>query len=573
MLLKKIKVENFRSLSKIEFEIGNYIVIFGKNNEGKSNVLKAVKRFWDILAILARSERRYSKKSGYKLRGSYFKSNTNKEDPNFEDDIPIEIMKLKRTKKTIEINITFELEDNEVEELNSLLTSTSKATNYLQVNITYNRELECNVSVKLKENGRSLSILKNVFIILRYLLDHFSIDYIPSIRTEEESLKIIESIISQKLRQLEESPQFTEALDKINELQAGLLTEISKTIEPDLQKYLNRVNSVEIVPLRQKLLRFIRNNNDIKIDDGKKTSLKDKGDGIKSLVALSLLQTSNRDNSLLMIDEPEVHLHSGAIKELERKIKDESNNQQVLIASHHQIFVDRNIYSNNLILSSGNLEKKVNIRKIREELGVGLGENLLNAEIIILVEGETDQTILNHYINLKDPYISRMIRDNKIVIDVLKGTKNLEAKMLFYKSGLCKVICLLDNDEAANGIVESVLNKNILDSQFLYQIPLIEQNSSEIEDLLNQDFAFSEVDNFFGVQNSIDRVGMGSKDKFTDKVVVILDSFGKKMEKKDKSKFKLHLSERILNFNDCSFISEKGKLFLNPVIQKLHDFV
>lgn len=45
------------------------------------------------------------------------------------------------------------------------------------------------------------------------------------------------------------------------------------------------------------------------------------------------------------------------------------------------------------------------------------------------------------------------------------------------------------------------------------------------------------------------------------------------MEKKDKSKFKLHLSERILNFNDCSFISEKGKLFLNPVIQKLHDFV
>ena len=108
---------------------------------------------------------------------------------------------------------------------------------------------------------------------------------------------------------------------------------------------------------------------DIYIDDGRLTSIKNKGDGIKSLIALSILQTSETNNRLLMIDEPEAHLHSGAIRELKNKIKNDTLNHQTLICSHHQIFVDRNKLTNNKILNNGEIQDNIDIRYIRSELG------------------------------------------------------------------------------------------------------------------------------------------------------------------------------------------------------------
>jgi predicted ATP-dependent endonuclease of OLD family len=569
MLLKKIRIENFRSLKNIEFDMSNYIVVFGKNNEGKSNILKAIKRFWDILPSLVQNEKRYTKSDGIKLREYYFRENYKNKKMNIEKDIPIEILELKNTKKNTNLTLTFELDEIELQRLNELLTSTSRATNYLEVTICYNRDLDCKVFVKLKETGRSLSVLKNIFITLSFLLDNFSVDYIPSIRTEEHSVDIIENIISQKHKVLEESEEFIEALNKINELQTNLLADLSKTIEPDLKKYISSIKSVEIISLRQNLIRFIRSNNDIIIDDGKKTSLIDKGDGIKSLVALSLLQSNDGKNRILMIDEPESHLHSGAIKELESKIKNESKQQQILISTHHQIFVNRNNYSNNLVLSSGSLKKNTDIRMIRKELGVGLGENLFNAELVVLVEGETDKVFLQKYIELKDQILATLIRENRLVIDVLRGTKNLESKLLFYKSGLCRNICILDNDGASNTVLKTVEKENLLDKRHIYIVPLYEKDSAELEDLYDEQFIFTSVDKFFGLTNSISRKGMKHKDKFTDKLNGILGTFGKKFQKKEEEDFKWYLINQATEYTNLDFISKEGQLFFDPIIERI----
>ena len=569
MLLKKIRIENFRSLKNIEFDMSNYIVVFGKNNEGKSNILKAIKRFWDILPSLVQNEKRYTKSDGIKLREYYFRENYKNKKMNIEKDIPIEILELKNTKKNTNLTLTFELDEIELQRLNELLTSTSRATNYLEVTICYNRDLDCKVFVKLKETGRSLSVLKNIFITLSFLLDNFSVDYIPSIRTEEHSVDIIENIISQKHKVLEESEEFIEALNKINELQTNLLADLSKTIEPDLKKYISSIKSVEIISLRQNLIRFIRSNNDIIIDDGKKTSLIDKGDGIKSLVALSLLQSNDGKNRILMIDEPESHLHSGAIKELESKIKNESKQQQVLISTHHQIFVNRNNYSNNLVLSSGSLKKNTDIRMIRKELGVGLGENLLNAELVVLVEGETDKLFLQTYIELKDENLATFIRENRLVIDVLRGTKNLESKLLFYKSGLCRNICILDNDVASKNVLKTVEKENLLDNRHIFVVPLYEKESAELEDLYDEQFIFSSVDNFFELKNSIERKEMRNKDKFTNRLKAILDTYGKQFNAKEEEDFKWYLLRQAAESSSLDFISKEGTLFFDPIIERI----
>ncbi len=570
MLLKSVKIENFRSLNNIEFEMENYLVVFGKNNEGKSNILKGLERYWDLLDYFVSYEDRYKKETGVILKEGYLRYTLNRKNINLENDIPIEIRALKKSRKTTKIILIFELVEEEIEDLNNQLTSSTKATRYLEVGVEYNKDLVGKVSVRVKEGGNSVSVLKNIFIILKFLKKNFSIDYIPSIRTEEHSVGIVEKIISEQLRALEKTEDFVDAINKINKMQIDLLEDLSELIAPDLNKYVESIKNVEITTSRTNLVRLIRSNYNIIIDDGKKTDLIDKGDGIKSLVALSLLQGTEGKNKLLMIDEPEAHLHSGAIKELELQIKKQSEKQQVLVASHHQLFVNRNDFSNNLILSSGRLKKRTNIKTIREELGVSLGENLINSEYIILVEGETDEKVLKKYIELKSRRLSSLIKENRLIVENLGGTKNLTSRLKFYTDSLCNCICFLDNDNASISKKDEAIKNNLINNNNIYITPLnIDQEEAELEDLFDDKFIFQEIDVFFGVKDSLARKSISKKKKFTDKLVDILNSYGRPFDKSIEEEFKWHLVHQIMEMKNTRFILTDKEIYLDTLIEKI----
>ena len=49
MLLKQITIQNFRGIDKLEkFEISNLNTFVGKNDAGKSIILRAIERFFDV---------------------------------------------------------------------------------------------------------------------------------------------------------------------------------------------------------------------------------------------------------------------------------------------------------------------------------------------------------------------------------------------------------------------------------------------------------------------------------------------------------------------------------------------
>lgn len=45
MKISRVYIENYRSIKKLDFSPGNYCVLIGENNAGKSNILKAVNLF------------------------------------------------------------------------------------------------------------------------------------------------------------------------------------------------------------------------------------------------------------------------------------------------------------------------------------------------------------------------------------------------------------------------------------------------------------------------------------------------------------------------------------------------
>ena len=51
MLLKKFSVTNYRSITNATVSLGDFTVLVGKNNEGKSNLLRAIDTSMSIIAI------------------------------------------------------------------------------------------------------------------------------------------------------------------------------------------------------------------------------------------------------------------------------------------------------------------------------------------------------------------------------------------------------------------------------------------------------------------------------------------------------------------------------------------
>ena len=70
-------------------------------------------------------------------------------------------------------------------------------------------------------------------------------------------------------------------------------------------------------------LEALRRDVEVIIDDGTPTKIEYKGDGIKSLVSMGILtdRYNTSESSIIAIDEPESHLHPGAISELNKVIR------------------------------------------------------------------------------------------------------------------------------------------------------------------------------------------------------------------------------------------------------------
>ena len=571
MKISDVYIENFRSISEAKLNLSNYSVVFGKNNEGKSNIMKAIYRAWNIIGDFSTysyaSIGLRNKKNGFRIKhnGIAF-SNTNKE---IEDDITIDS---KNKSKIITIGLYFNLTSDEQVKLNKLMRSKTKITEKIYVEVKYDESLFYKCKIKLNKNGRFLMSPENIHASVAFIIQNFDIDYIPSIRTEETATDIVQNAVKERLKDLRLREEYNEAISLVNELQDQELKKLSSQIEPDLKRYLKNITSIEVVSLRndRPVINYGYSRDiDIHIDDGRLTSIKNKGDGIKSLIALSILQTSESSNRLLMIDEPEAHLHSGAIRELKSKIKNDTLNHQTLICSHHQIFVDRNQISNNKILNNGSIQDNTNIRKIRNELGVSLSENLLSSEIVLLVEGDTDKYIIEKFISKNNPKLKSYIDDGRFFIDSIQGVRNLSTRVSIYEAGLCKIICLLDNDDATKDIKKEESGS---ETEYYY-IPKQGKKEAEIEDIFEEEFIFKVVEKVFKIKDAIKRKGIMRDFKFTKGLEKLIDSYrGGTLEKADENMFKWTVVKDLQN-QETLPIKKEYEMFLKGIFEEIERLI
>lgn len=494
MKLVSFTVKNYRSIiQSYEIILGKSTVLVGPNNEGKSNILRALVAAMRILTNSASNRaifRTITQNLKFHVGDSY----------DWELDYPINLQKSKPLGKS-EMLLEFELTTEE--NTNFKKQVKSKLNGNLPLKIEFDNSSYCKIIVKKKGKGGTSLSLKTPSII-KFIDENLDFEYIPAVRTAETAHEIVNELVSKELKKLEKELEYIEATKKIDELQRPILNSITSGIESTLKEFLPNIKSVNVEINTQARLRFLRRNCEIIIDDGTPTPLQYKGDGIQSLSALSIMRHSSEDrahgrNLIIAIEEPESHLHPFAIRGLKAVLFDLSQKHQVIFSTHCPLFVDRANIKSNIIVFNKRAKPAKNIEEIRKILGVNASDNLRHAELVLIVEGEDDKITLEALFKSMSTLIGSSFINGKIVIETLSGASNLAYKVSNIKNSLCNFHCILDGDKAGKVSYEKARNEGLLTLEELNFINCKGKEESELEDWLNKELYEKTIKAQYGV--------------------------------------------------------------------------
>lgn len=429
-MIKSVEFINYRNLNR-KFEFNNTLnIIFGNNNFGKTNLLDGIRLAFSTIT-----------NDYFKISKSDFK--------NSDDTVPI--------------NIKVELEVDSISSLNFF---------------DENGKIKCgfNVFIKKTQNGRYIREVSHLncspidFEILRDDVRLPNVYMIPLARVEDIYTDGLVTGIS----------KFINSEEKYRDLKKdskNAIKEEIKTKKEEFQNFCKKFNQNLDIELSEPKI----SDEKVYIVDGDKEHNYKIGAGYKSIANI-ILNTLNENYNIILIDEIENHLHPSLIRTLIRELRKIKNT--IIIGTTHSPVVINELNMEELIDISGkrlsNISEK-NRKKLNVFLHPGRSELML-ADNIILVEGYTEELLLNNYLYennynwtvvnvagiMFEPYIELSIFLNKKVIVVSDNDKSLSdtlqpserfnnLKQLCdnYKIKLLEVDNTLETDLYNNGYLEN----------------------------------------------------------------------------------------------------------------------
>ena len=535
MKLSDFSVVNYRSITTArKIKTNNMTVLVGKNNEGKSNILRALTLAMDIMKIYSKDPRSLQIAVRPYLKNHY----------SWEKDYPISLQE-KNPNGWSSIDLNFELDEQDILAIRSM--TGIRLSGCIPVRVSTNGAA---AKIDIPKRGTAaFADADNKKKIIEYVCFKIDFNFIPAVRTEYDALRVVDSLIEKSLETLDTNPDYINAMNKIEELQQGILDGISNQIIEPLQEFLPTVRNVQIHIQNERRRIAMRRNTEIIIDDGTPTPIQQKGDGIKSLTALAILNIPARVDrvSVVAIEEPESHLHPESARQLYDTIMSLSQTHQIVLTTHSPLFVNRTNLKENIIVNDGKATPVKKIKEIRDVLGIHISDNLTNAEHALIVEGEDDKIALEKLLLSMSTKIKRAIQNGTFIIDYIGGAGNLPYKLSFYRNLQCKYHVLLDNDDAGRHAGSEAERQGLLDVRNVTYAICNGSPNAEIEDCYNKAVYENAILNEFGVNINVAEF-RGNK-KWSDRIAGCFLSQGKlwndAMEKRVKLVVANEISEEV----------------------------
>jgi len=562
MKIISFSISNYRSIYKANhLPVSDKTILIGPNNEGKSNMLYGFILTLNTLCHgLTRVRRTYLGRRRF-----------SDEHYIWERDYPLQLQE-SNSNGASEFKIEFELSDDEKKEFQKI------------TNVNLNSNLIIHLKFLLDKfvfsaiiKGQTKQKLDGMYEqISEFIGNNLSFQYIPAVRTSAYTDEIVERMVANELSVLDDNPEYNTLLNKIKKFQEPILKDLSKNLKESVSEFVPDVTDIKI-DTEGTLRRAIRYSSNVIINDGIATNLDQKGDGIKSLVAISLAKHMTRYRSkgkslIMALEEPESHLHPGAIHRLSNVLNEISLRQQVFITTHSPLLIDRIDINKNIIVNKNNAKPAKNIEEIRNIIGVNVSDNLINSSWVLLVEGESDKIILRKWFSEYSKEIIESIRKAYLVIDTLNGGTNLSYKISQYRSMLCNLIIFLDNDECGLQSFEKAKSNALCDYKDVIFSTVLNKKFSEIEDLIKPEIYFDVIQNKYGFSINISKFNKMKK-TWSEKMSQIFRKNGKPWNDSIEKELKILVAHTVKNADDPSLIEayeQPIKNLIKLIIQKLN---
>lgn len=546
MKLIYFSTKNYRSIKKTpKLALSQKTtVLLGPNNEGKSNVLRAFATAMQVIERLRGPV--LSQNTSVKADGYWFRIPIPSHIYDWKKDFPMDLQS-KHPDKCSEFILEFELNPAEIEDF--FATVGSRLNGSLPIEIQLGRR---DALLRVLKQGRGAATLsKKVRQIATFLGRKLEFHYIPAIRTSEHAIEVVEQLVERELRQLETNSDYRDAIKRVEDLQSPVLQRISSNLRSTLQTFLQEVKDVKVVLSAERRQRAFRRSAELHVDDGISTSLSAKGDGVQSLAAISLIRHSvasfaGKRHLVLAIEEPESHIHPGAMHRLKEVLDEIGDSHQILLTTHCPVFVQRTDVHSNLLVEKQKVRSANSMNEIRESLGVRVQDNLKNSQFILLVEGEDDKIAMEALLRFHSKLIDVALSNHSLAIDTLGGGSNLNYKLTQLRSAMCEVYVLLDHDPAGRSAFQNAVDQSLVAISKVTYTQCKGMHNSELEDWINECVYEPVVQEKYGeIVSSVHY--RNHRDKWSSRIENAFTRLGKPWSKFVEMELKLDVANAVAN--------------------------
>jgi predicted ATP-dependent endonuclease of OLD family len=478
MRVKDLTIRNFRGIDKLEnLEISNLNTFVGKNDAGKSAILRALACFFDI--------KKFDTKDVFKgkIDDDITSIEISFEPSNKIDDLALD------SKKFITIKKEFAVVNGKVKPAEFYLSNDYTEEKYQNLWNKKEQDLNQIISNLGEEPNKSGRGKKNIIRIEQIKTALASNTRADTYHELEDFLKNIEktyeiSLPEYSLFDAEQdlnieatnfqsqfkpiiSAYFETTKDKTAEIEKGLKKDLATEFE-EIRKYmtknvsgLKKLNPTTDFDWSKSLKKFDLNlefegqNFDVPISH--------KGTGFKRLLMVAyfeyLANKKSIKNQIFAIEEPETYLHPSAQQDLLNSIVRISEDSQFFLTTHSPVFAGATDGKNSILVTKDEFgishysrEEQNIIDQIINELGIRPDYNLLKEiKYLIFVEGVDDIHFLENYAKT---VLNKDLENDKILCVIGGGgsLKNYADLNLFKKlKGNNLYSVMVDGDDQSNG--------------------------------------------------------------------------------------------------------------------------
>jgi putative ATP-dependent endonuclease of OLD family len=535
--LVSFTVQNFRSITKAhKIDVDKLTVLVGPNNEGKSNVLRALATAMKVLTAGGSLLLHRPAPARFYVPPQTF---------DWDRDFPIHLQGSRPDGVSL-LGLEFELSPAEIADFKETIKSNLNGTLPLQLELGPARAVK--VTVHKKGPGAAKLSQKSV-AIARFVAERIEFQYIPAIRTAQSAQRVVDSLVEHELRTVEELPEYKQAVSKIEQLQKPVLDALSNSVKPTMVSFLPAIKGVRFSINHERRVHALRTSAQMIVNDGTPTELEYKGDGVQSLAAIALMRHSSESdrtakNFIVAIEEPESHLHPSTMHVLKGVLQELSQKHQVVITTHSPLFVDRSTVSSNVLVHNKKARPAKSIEEIRSMLGVRAADNLKHAEIVLLVEGEDDRIALTALLKVHSPQLAASLQNAKVAVDSLNGGSNLPYKAGLVRDALCSCHCFIDNDNAGRNGFDKAKQLGLLTVGDVNFSSCPAMQESELEDLYDPTVYKDMVLNVYKVSLDNSKFKTNAK-MWSDRLAAVFKAAGKPWDDSIKAEVKLRVARLV----------------------------